>query len=249
MANVTKDWDQHVAQTRELASSEGFQSLRDQIIELGAPEPHEAVLDIGAGTGLLALAIAPAVTQVWALDISISMCLHLKRTVAEESLQNIEVLHGSAERLPLLDASVDLVVSNYCLHHLDDPGKRRALAEAHRVLRPGGRIVIGDMMFSLSLVDARDRQLLANKVRTLAGRGPAGLMRLAKNAGRVLRRRWEKPVRADWWQQALVHAGFQHVEVCLLDHEGGIATARRAPTLHSNAEPTVAGRALDPLRS
>lgn len=247
MATVTKDWDQHVEQTEQLAGSEGFRNLRNQIIALGAPQPDEVVVDVGAGTGLLALAIAPTVAQVWAVDISVSMCAYLRCKASETAQENIEVLHCSAERLPLGDACTDLVVSNYCLHHLDDLGKRRALAEAHRVLRPGGRIVLGDMMFSLSLIDSRDRQLVTKKVRTLARRGPAGLIRLAKNAGRVLRRRWEKPVRADWWQQALVQAGFEHVEVRLLEHEGGIATGRRAPTLCSHAEPTA--RAVDALRS
>lgn len=49
----------------------------------------------------------------------------------------------------MIDVSVDLVVSSYCFHHLDADGKERALAEALRLLEPGGRIVFGDMMFGV----------------------------------------------------------------------------------------------------
>ncbi len=227
MATLTKDWDRHVAETEELACGAGFQDLRDQIVDLAAPHGGDTVVDVGAGTGLLTLALAGSVARVWAVDISPSMCEYLRLKAAGARLENIEVIVASAVHLPFADGSADLVVSNYCLHHLNDPDKRRALAEARRVLRPGGRLVLGDMMFSLSLVDERDRRLLASKVMTIARRGPAGVVRLAKNATRVLARRWEKPVRADWWHRALVQAGFESVHVRLLEHEGGIASGYR----------------------
>jgi 16S rRNA A1518/A1519 N6-dimethyltransferase RsmA/KsgA/DIM1 with predicted DNA glycosylase/AP lyase activity len=80
-----KDWDQHVLEAEELASSEGFERLRDQIVRLARPGPDDLVVDAGAGTGLLTLALAPRVAKVWAIDISEAMLEHLaaKATAAE----------------------------------------------------------------------------------------------------------------------------------------------------------------------
>jgi hypothetical protein len=58
-------------------------------------------------------------------------------------------------------------------------------------------------------------------------KGPAGVLRLAKNGLRLACGRWERPARADWWRRALSEAGFVDVDVTLLTHEGGIAQARR----------------------
>jgi hypothetical protein len=89
--------------------------------------------------------------------------------------------------------------------------------------------VIGDMMFRVGVVAAqpRDRALVISKVRAMLAKGPAGVWRLLKNAVRYLTFRWEKPAPADWWRTELVKAGFADVSVTVLDHEGGIATARR----------------------
>jgi ubiquinone/menaquinone biosynthesis C-methylase UbiE len=127
----------------------------------------------------------------------------------------------------LVDASADVVVSNYCFHELDHADKERAVAEAFRVLRPGGRLVFGDMMFRVSVSDRRDRRVVLAKVRRLLSKGPSGLLRLLKNAFRFIGGRWERPVRAPWWEAALRRAGFEDVEVEVLIHEGGIASGRR----------------------
>jgi SAM-dependent methyltransferase len=118
-------------------------------------------------------------------------------------------------------------VSNYCYHHLSDDDKERGLVEVFRVLQPGGRVVIGDMMFTVRLTDRRSRHVVASKIRAFLRRGPAGLLRLLKNALRLLSGRWEQPADADWWRQALERSGYTHIQVRLLEHEGGIITARR----------------------
>jgi len=64
-------------------------------------------------------------------------------------------------------------------------------------------------------------------VLALLRKGPRGFLRLAKNVGRILTGRWESPTSRDWWQGALNDVGFVEVEVELLNHEGGIAMARR----------------------
>ncbi len=201
-------------------------SLRQEIIALARLDPRDRVLDIGAGTGLLTLAAAPKVCHLWALDISPAMCRHLEDKLTGMPIGNVDVLVGNATVLPLPDGSVNVVLTNYCLHHLRAADKRQALAEAGRVLRPGGRIVIGDMMFQIGLRNARDRALIAHLVGTMVRGGPAGVLRLLKNALRLMTGRGEHPASTDWWHGALEDAGFAEVAVRALDHEGGIAVAR-----------------------
>ncbi len=226
-ARRSKNWDDRVAELEQLASTPGFSSLRAQIIALGRLNRNDQVLDIGAGTGLLALAAAPRARHVCALDVSPAMCRHLEDKLARLLIANVDVVLGMANDLPLDDESVDVVLSNYCFHHLSDAGKRQALDEVRRVLRPGGRLVIGDMMFHVGLSGARDRALITRFVGRMLRRGPAGALRLLKNAIRHVAGRGEHPAGADWWRRALEDVGFAEITVQALDHEGGIAVARR----------------------
>lgn len=233
-----KSWDDHVGHIEQLADSPGFRHLQAVIITLADLQPGDRVLDIGAGTGLLTLAAAGQVACVTALDISPAMCRHLEDKLKRRSIDNVEVLAGSAIELPLANGSVDVILSNYCFHHLRDPDKRRALSEAVRVLRPGGRFVAGDMMFQIGLKQARDRAAIARFAGQMLRRGPAGLMRVFKIAIRFASGRGEHPASVGWWRAALDWAGFVDVVVQALEHEGGIATARRA----SPSPPPAAGR-------
>ncbi len=222
-----KSWDEHVADLERLATSEGFTALRDEILALAELEPGDRVLDIGAGTGLLALAAAPSVSHVDAVDVSAEMCRHLSDKLARQPQPgNVAVHQGNATRLPIPDGSIDVVVSNYCFHHLSDPDKRRALDEVRRVLTPGGRLVFGDMMFRVGLASARDRAVIGSFAWRMLRRGPAGLLRLARTALRQLTGSRERPASVAWWRAALHDAGFEAIRAWPLDHEGGIAAGR-----------------------
>jgi ubiquinone/menaquinone biosynthesis C-methylase UbiE len=210
-----------------VARGVGFGQLRDLILERAQPRAADRAIDLGAGTGLLSLPLAAQVSELWAIDISPAMCEYLRVKATSAGLTNVEVAVASAVSMPLVDAAADLVVSNYCLHHLSNEDKHRALREIHRVLAPGGRVVLGDMMFRPALNSSRDRKVLSAKVRALVRKGPSGVVRLVKNGARFAAARWEKPVRPEWWGDALVQAGFVAVSVEPLPHEGGIASAKK----------------------
>jgi ubiquinone/menaquinone biosynthesis C-methylase UbiE len=222
-----KNWDKHVENLERLCDTTAFRSIRDRILELAELGPADRVLDVGAGTGLLALAAAPSVADVTALDVSPAMCRHLEAKLDRLGTRNVRVLTDSATVLPLRDETIDVALSNYCFHHLTDAEKMDALVEIRRVLRGGGRLVIGDMMFGLGLSERRDRAVLVGVVKRMVARGPSGIGRLLRNATRIATGRGEHPARLDWWRTALCDAGFADVSVRALAHEGGIAMARR----------------------
>jgi ubiquinone/menaquinone biosynthesis C-methylase UbiE len=237
MFATSKDWDARVADAELIARTAGFRHLRERIIELAEPRAGHSVVDVGSGTGLLALAFAERTARVWAIDSSPAMSEYLRVKASSADLDNVETVVASAVSLPLVDGVADLVVSNYCMHELRRAEKYRALAEARRVLKPGGRLVMGDMMFSLNPVQSRDRRVVAGKLRELAGRGLPGVWRLLKNAARLASGRWEYPANAAWWHDALTQSGFHNVRIELLAHEGGIAVAE------ASAAGTGVGRA------
>jgi ubiquinone/menaquinone biosynthesis C-methylase UbiE len=226
------EWDRRCDGWEQVAASAPFIALRDAVLAEAAIEPGQSVVDLGSGTGLLALSAAGQAVDVLAIDVSAPMLQRLAEHAAERGLTNIELVHGDIRRLPLPDESVDVVVSCYAFHHLVDDGKELAAAEVFRVLRPGGRLVVADMMFQLS-IRARDRRIILQKVRLMLRRGVPGVVRLVKNAARIVGGRWEHPASTMWWETMLARRGFVLVGCRELANEAGIAFAtkphRRAP--------------------
>jgi ubiquinone/menaquinone biosynthesis C-methylase UbiE len=108
--------------------------------------PELIVLDVAAGTGHAARSLAPAVRCVVALDATLAM-LQAGRVAAEEAgLDNVVFQVGDAAALPFRDASFDVVVSRFAVHHFEEPAAQ--LAEMARCLRPGGQMVIADLISS-----------------------------------------------------------------------------------------------------
>jgi ubiquinone/menaquinone biosynthesis C-methylase UbiE len=104
----------------------------------------EQVLDAGSGTGHTALAFAAAGAQVTALDLTEAMLAQGRLLAQQRGLANIRFQLGDVERIEQPDASFDIVTSRYSAHHYPHP--QAALREFARVLRPGGRLLLVDVV-------------------------------------------------------------------------------------------------------
>jgi arsenite methyltransferase len=126
---------------------------------LGRIEPDEAVLDLGCGAGTDLLIAAQMVGRqglVIGVDMTTSMLARARESAAEMRLENVELHESLIESLPLADASVDVVISNGVIDLV--PDKEAVFAEIDRVLRPGGRLQVADIVIHKEVSeDARKR--------------------------------------------------------------------------------------------
>ena len=133
------------------SSSAGqWDRLRDELfgdrVHLGAlaalADSDWVVGDLGCGTGQVSAALAPFVGRVIAVDSSAAMLQAAKRRLA--GFDNIDLRRGELEALPIDDDRLDVAAMMLVLHHVPEPEK--AVADVARALKPGGRIIIGDML-------------------------------------------------------------------------------------------------------
>jgi len=147
--------DQHAKRIQEAFSSQAptfedprlnqaFTSGLEPLVAAIDPGKDELCLDVAAGTGHVSRALAPHVRAIVALDAVEDMLVQGMEQARTSGLGNIVFQRGEALALPYLDDTFDLVVTRLSLHHLSDP--QRAVAEMVRVCRPGGRVVLADLV-------------------------------------------------------------------------------------------------------
>ncbi len=123
------------------------QELRQETIRLAQIKPGSRVLEVGCGTGTLAIAAACAsgsTGAVWGIDVANDM-LAIAQKKADQAGVQVHFQEASITRLPFSDGQMDTVISSLMIHHLmDDDTRRKGLAEVKRVLRPGGVLMIAE---------------------------------------------------------------------------------------------------------
>ena len=181
---------------------------------IAALKPGEVVLDLGSGAGLDVMLSARKVGPtgfVYGVDMTDEMLALATRNAAKAGATNVEFRKGHIEAIPLPDQSVDVIISN-CVINLS-PDKGQTLTEAFRVLRPGGRLAVSDIV-----VDGRLDDLPVSEEQIRTALSWAGCI-----AGALT---------VDQYKQLLTAAGFEEAEVTvkhrytleeLTDDLGGVA--------------------------
>ena len=187
-----------VADLKKISSQLGYSSEEMDVVPgqsnlgLGCGNPQaiadlrigETVLDLGSGAGFDAFLAAKAVGtvgRVIGVDMTPEMIDKARRNKAEGTYENVEFRLGEIENLPVADHSVDVVISN-CVINLS-PEKERVFSESYRVLKPGGRLAISDIVTTVELPDdiKSDMNLLSGCV---AGASSASdLEKILKDVG------------------------------------------------------------------
>lgn len=165
--------------------------------------PGEVVLDLGSGGGFdcfLAARQVGSEGRVIGVDMTPAMIEKARRNAETLGATHVEFRLGEIERLPVADASVDVIISN-CVLNLS-PDKAAVLREAHRVLKPGGRIAIADVVLLKPLPDALAASIVALTGCVAGAATVAELEAAARAAGfedvRVVPRPESRAVIASW---------------------------------------------------
>ncbi|MGE7368197.1 ArsR/SmtB family transcription factor [Neorhizobium sp. NPDC001467] len=131
------EWDE----LRRLLVSDA--AVEDAVLRLVGPNPVDALLDLGTGTGLMLRVLEKTYRHAVGIDASRDMLAVARANLDKAGIVKASVRHGDILNLPLEGQDFDLVTVHQVLHFLDQP--ELAIAEAARVLRPGGRLLIVDL--------------------------------------------------------------------------------------------------------
>lgn len=147
--------EQFSKQAVPFANLPGHLSAMVQLIELSGAHPDDSVLDVACGPGLVACAFAPHVRHIEGIDITAAMIEQAEQRQKKDGLKNTSWRIGTVDPLPYDDEQFSLVITRYSFHHFLRP--QSVLKEMIRVCRPGGRILVADVVVPLEKADAYDR--------------------------------------------------------------------------------------------
>lgn len=116
----------------------------DLLAEMVSARPGDSAVDLACGPGTLALQFARRVRRVNAVDLTPAMLERARRTAQNDGLVNLTFTIGDAQALPFADGALDISVTSYSLHHMPHP--ERVIREMARVVKPGGRVGIIDIV-------------------------------------------------------------------------------------------------------
>ncbi len=125
---------------RSYVPGKSWKSVAEALLKL---MPPTVIADLGAGEGAFSLLLAQRAKQVIAVDTSAKMVEFGRQQAKRQGVKNVDYRLGDMEEVPIEDGSVDLVFFSQSLHHALHP--ERAVAEAWRILKPGGRIAVLDL--------------------------------------------------------------------------------------------------------
>jgi ubiquinone/menaquinone biosynthesis C-methylase UbiE len=208
-------WDRH--------NDFGMAKVAAKALEVVDLRPGMDCVDLGCGTGRLALKLAEGGANVIGVDVSGAMIGRMEAQAKQEGIERVRGMTTPIEHLSLPTASVDLVITNYALHHLLDADKEKVVRAAFGWLRPGGQLVVADMMLGRGTT-SRDREIIAGKIRIMAKKGLPGYWRILKNAGRFLFRIQERPINPDAWGRLFKGAGFGNIQSVMVVAEAAVVT-------------------------
>ena len=141
-ARVLDQFNKQAESYAALAKGRGS-TLNSPLIEAVRPGPGERVLDVGCGSGRIAVALAALAAHVTGIDLTPAMLEQARALQDQAGVANIEWIEADSTALPVADGAFDLVVSQAMFHHAADPAA--TLAEMRRACAPGGRIAVNDL--------------------------------------------------------------------------------------------------------
>ena len=189
------------AETFSASSAITDSALTQRFVDALGEAAKGSVLDVACGPGILSAAIAKSARDLVAFDLTPEMLKKATQRCSEAGLANVVFREGNAAELPFADAAFDAVVTRLSVHHFDRPG--RVMSEIFRVLRPGGRFVIADVISSEAPAEAELQNAIEilrdpSHVRMLPG---SELTPLIKDAGFAIESQvtWDKPREFEEW--------------------------------------------------